>query len=122
MCTYLSIPGKHIRTRIPTKSTKSSSSRSRRFGRPSKPTVFGRQNQKNWILKPTENRRHQKNMPQKGRSRPGESLEWNFCSAAYLVCKTVFNSVWQERNCLIKLKNKFVHREFEMGVPAHFPI
>ena len=44
-------------TRILSKSAKSSSSRSRRSGRPSKPNVFGRQYQKNRILKPTKNRR-----------------------------------------------------------------
>ena len=60
---------KHIRTRILSKSAKPSISRSR-FGRPSKPTVFGGQYQKNRILKPTKNRRHpaekrryQKNTP-----------------------------------------------------------
>ena len=59
---------KHIRTRIFAKYAKSSSSQSRRFGRPSRPTVFGRQYQKNRILKPTtnkrqptKNRRYQKN-------------------------------------------------------------
>ena len=61
---------KHIGTRILSKSAKPSSSRSRGFGRPSKPTVFGRQYQKNSILKPTkirrqpaEKRRYQKNTP-----------------------------------------------------------
>ena len=61
---------KHIRTRILSKPAKPSSSRSRRFGRPSKPTVFERQYQKNRILKPTKNkrqpaekRRYQKNTP-----------------------------------------------------------
>ena len=52
------------------KSVKPSSSRSRRFGKPSKPTVFGKQYQKNRIFKPTKNvrqpaekRRYQKNTP-----------------------------------------------------------
>ena len=44
-----------FRTRILAKST---SSRSRRFGRPSKPTVFKRWYEKNRIMKSTENRRH----------------------------------------------------------------
>ena len=61
---------KHIRTRILSKSAKPSTSRSRRFGRLSKPTASGRQYQKNRILKPTKNirqpaekRRYQKNTP-----------------------------------------------------------
>ena len=48
---------KHIKAKILAKSTTSSSSRSRRFGRPSKPTIFGRQYQKNRIMKPAKNRR-----------------------------------------------------------------
>ena len=66
----LSLQRKYLRTRILSKSAKPSSSRSRRFGRPSKPTVFGRQYQKNRILKPAKNRsqpaekrRYQKNTP-----------------------------------------------------------
>ena len=61
---------KHIRTRILSKSAKPSSRRSRRFRRPSKPTVYRRKYQKNRILKRTKNRRQpaekrrcQKNTP-----------------------------------------------------------
>ena len=66
------------------KSAKPFSSRSRRFGRPSKPTVFGRQYQKNRIMKPTkkrrqpaENRRYQKNtlLIASSEARPGEKLK-----------------------------------------------